>query len=94
MGALQAQDVPHLLVHGDAGEIAYMLPGAGQLVKQGGFAAVLVAGQGKGEATLRRFCPLALAPAPAQALAAPLLLDGHAGSTSTLRASCRRRVRL
>ena len=38
-----------LAVHRDTGEIAYMLVGAGQLVEQGRFAAVLVARQSKGQ---------------------------------------------
>ena len=38
-------DLTGLLVHGDAGEVAHVLVGAGELVKEGGLAAVLVAGQ-------------------------------------------------
>ena len=44
-----AADGAAFAVDGDAGEIAHMLIGAGQLVEKGGLAAVLVAGQGKGE---------------------------------------------
>ena len=38
-----------LAVHRNAGKVAHMLVGAGQLVEQRGFAAVLIAGQGKGQ---------------------------------------------
>ena len=48
-GLLVAPDAPALLVYGDAGEVAHMLVGPGELVEQGGFAAVLVAGQGEGQ---------------------------------------------
>ena len=51
-GLRVAADGAVLPVHGDAGEIAHMLIGAGELVKEGGFAAVLVAGQGKGQRAL------------------------------------------
>ena len=42
-------DLAALPVHGDPGEIAHMLVGAGELVEQGGLSAVLVACQGKGQ---------------------------------------------
>ena len=38
-----------LPVHRDAGKVAHVLIGAGQLVEKGGFAAVLIAHQGKGQ---------------------------------------------
>ena len=38
-----------LLVDGHSREVAHVLIGAGELVEQGGFAAILVAGKGKGE---------------------------------------------
>ncbi len=44
-----AADYAVLAVHRHAGEIAHVLVGTGQLVEQGGFAAVLVACQGKGQ---------------------------------------------
>ena len=44
-----AADDAILPVHGDAGEVAHMLVGTGQLVEQGGLAAVLIAYQGKGQ---------------------------------------------
>ena len=43
-------DVAGLLVHRDAGKVAHMLIGAGELVEEGGFAAVLIAGQGEDHA--------------------------------------------
>ena len=46
-GLGMASDDAVLAVHRHAGEIAHMLVGAGQLVEQGGLAAVLVAGQRK-----------------------------------------------
>ena len=44
-----AADHAVLPVHRDAGEVAHVLIGAGELVEQGGFAAVLVAHQGKAQ---------------------------------------------
>ena len=41
-----------LPVHGDTGEIAHVLIGTGELVEEGGLAAVLVACQGKGQLSL------------------------------------------
>ena len=46
-GLFMAADHAVLTVHRNAGEIAYMLVRAGKLIEQGGFAAVLVACQGK-----------------------------------------------
>ena len=40
-----APDGAGFLVHGDAGKVAHVLIGAGELVEEGGLAAVLVAGQ-------------------------------------------------
>ena len=51
-GLRVAADGAVLPVYGDTGEIAHVLIGAGELVKEGGFAAVLVAGQGKGQRAL------------------------------------------
>ena len=48
-GVGMAADDAVLAVHGDAGKIAHVLIGAGELVEQRGFAAVLVAHQGEGQ---------------------------------------------
>ena len=48
-GFLVVADYAVLAVHRNAGKVAHMLVGAGQLVEQRGFAAVLIAGQGKGQ---------------------------------------------
>jgi len=40
-----APDIAHFLIDGDAGKIADMLIGAGKGIEQGGFAAILIAGQ-------------------------------------------------
>ncbi|CDD53729.1 putative uncharacterized protein [Ruminococcus sp. CAG:379] len=48
-GIGMADDLPILPIHRHAGKIAHMLIGAGQPVKQGGLAAVLVSHQGKGQ---------------------------------------------
>ena len=42
-----APDGAHFLVHGDTGEIANVLIGAGEDIKEGGVAAVLIACQCK-----------------------------------------------
>ena len=44
-----APDLSVFPVHGDPGEVANMLIGAGELIKQRGFAAVLIAYEGKGK---------------------------------------------
>ena len=44
---LLAPDGAGLLIYGDTGKVAHMLVGAGELVEQRGFAAVLIAGQGE-----------------------------------------------
>ena len=49
-----ALDDPVLSIHGDAGEIAHVLVGAGELVEEGGLPRVLVAHQGKGQGGPRR----------------------------------------
>ena len=48
-GVSMAPDDAVLTVHGDAGEVAHVLVGAGELVEESGLAAVLVAHQGEGE---------------------------------------------
>ena len=48
-GVGPAADRPVLPVHGDAGEVAHVLVGAGELVEEGGLAAVLVAHQGEAQ---------------------------------------------
>ena len=42
-------DVAVLPVHGDAGEVPHMLIGAGQLIEEGGFSAILVSRQPEGQ---------------------------------------------
>ena len=49
--AVMTPDSAGLLVHGDAGEVAHVLVGAGELVEQGGFSAVLVSGKGEDHAS-------------------------------------------
>ena len=61
-----ALDDPVLPVHGDAGEVAHVLVGAGELVEQGGLARVLVAHQSEGQRGARRqrvTVPLGVIPA-------------------------------
>ena len=48
-GVVVAADDAVFAVDGDAGEIADVLVGAGELVEEGGLAAVLVAGEGEGQ---------------------------------------------
>ena len=45
--ALAVLDLAHFLIHRHAGEIAHMLIGAGKRIKEGGFAAILIANQCK-----------------------------------------------
>ncbi len=68
-GVGPAPDDPVLPVHGDPGEVAHVLAGPGELVEEGGLAAVLVAHQGEGQGgPLGELLPLAglvvLAPLP------------------------------
>ena len=76
-------DDPVLPVHGDAGEVAHVLVGAGELVEEGGLPRVLVAHQGKGQGGPRRQrIPVALAvilAVLAQARVLALLYGGDAG---------------
>ena len=55
-GVLLTADDTVLAIHGDTGEIAHMLVGAGQLVKQSCLAAVLVSCQGKRQGLPFRQC--------------------------------------
>ena len=45
LAVLLAPHLAHLLIHRDAGEIAHVLIGPGELVEQGGLAAVLITDQ-------------------------------------------------